>query len=110
MFDLTTLTSALPLADSDGPGWWIVFAPLGWLLVVGTVFVLLRVFVFRRGRWGAGWGCGPGGPRSGGPTSAAEILERRFAEGELSADDYRERRAVLGDSPISPSAEGGGSR
>jgi uncharacterized membrane protein len=87
----TSLTSALLLADSDGPGWWIVFAPLGWLLVIGTVFILLRLFVFRRGRWGAGWSCGSGAPRYGGPTSAAEILARRFAQGELSGDEYRER-------------------
>ncbi len=101
MFDLTTLTSPLALADSDGPGWWIVFAPLGWLLVIGTLFVVLRLFLFRGGRWGAGWGCGPGGGRYGGRMSAADVLERRFAEGELSADDYRERRAILQDSPAS---------
>src|SRR5262245_45639051 len=110
MFDLATLTTALPVADSDGPGWWIVFAPIGWLLVIGTLFILVRLFVFRRGRLGTGWGCGPGGPRYGGPTSAAEILERRFAEGELSADDYRERRAVLRDSPTSRPPESGGPR
>jgi putative membrane protein len=101
MFDLTALTSALPLADWDGPGWWIVFAPLGWFLVIATFVVLLRVFVFRGGRWGPGWGGGPGGPRSGGRMSAAEVLERRFAEGELTAEEYRERRAVLHESPPS---------
>jgi putative membrane protein len=110
MVDLFALTSALPLADSDGPGWWIVFVPLGWILVIATLFVFLRLFVFRRRRWGAGWGCGPGGSRYGGPTSAAEVLERRFAEGELSADEYRERRAVLENPPISGSPERGGSR
>ena len=31
--------------------------------------------------------------------SAGEILERRFAEGELSAAEYRERRNVLEDEP-----------
>jgi hypothetical protein len=31
--------------------------------------------------------------------SAADVLERRFAEGELSADEYRERRAVLTEQP-----------
>jgi putative membrane protein len=98
VFDLTAFTSALPVADWDGPGWWIVFAPLGWFLVIATFIVLLRVFVFRGGGWG-----GPGGPRYGGRLSAAEVLERRFAEGELSAAEYRERRAVLEDSP--PSGE-----
>jgi putative membrane protein len=104
MFDLTALISALPLADSDGPGWWIVFAPLGWLLVIATFVVLLRVFVFRGGRWGPGWGGGPGGPPHRGRMSAAEVLERRFAEGELTAEEYRERRAVLEDSRPSDQA------
>jgi putative membrane protein len=101
MFDLIALASATLLADSDGPGWWIVFAPLGWFLVIATFIVLLRVFVFRGGRWGAGWGGGSGGPRYRGRMSAAEVLERRFAEGELSAEEYRERRAVLEHSPPS---------
>jgi putative membrane protein len=101
MFDLFALTSALPLADSDGPGWWIVFAPLGWILVIATVFVFLRLFVFRRQGWGAAWGCGPGAGRYRDPISGTEVLERRFAEGELSEDEYRKRRAVLGDAPPS---------
>jgi uncharacterized membrane protein len=36
--------------------------------------------------------------------SAAEVLERRFAEGELTAEEYRERRAVLEDSRPSDQA------
>jgi putative membrane protein len=101
MFDLSTLMTAPILADWDGPGWWIVFVPLGWFLAIAALFFLFRLFVFRRGGWGPDWGSGPGGPRNGGRMSAAEILERRFAEGELSADEYRERRAVLEDSPPS---------
>ena len=31
--------------------------------------------------------------------SALEILERRFAEGALSVDEYHQRRSVLGGSP-----------
>lgn len=38
--------------------------------------------------------------------TALETLERRFAEGALSADEYRERRNVLAGSPASE----GGSR
>jgi putative membrane protein len=95
MFDLSTLLTAPVLADWDGPGWWIVFVPLGWFLVIVALVLLFRVFLFRGGLWGPGWGGGPGGPRSEGRMSAADVLERRFAEGELSADEYRERRAVL---------------
>jgi putative membrane protein len=101
MFDLTTLASAPPLADWDGPGWWIVFVPLGWFLVILALVLLFRVFLFRRGGWEPGWGGGSGGPRYGGRMSAEEVLERRFAEGELTADEYRERRAILEDSPPS---------
>jgi putative membrane protein len=97
MLDLSTLLTVPLLADSDGPGWWVVFFPLGWLLVIATLFLLFRFLVFRRGRWRAGWGCGPAGRGSGSNLSAAEILDRRFAVGELSADEYQERRAVLGE-------------
>jgi putative membrane protein len=95
MFDPVALISAPPIAD-DGPGWWIFFAPLAWFLLIATLIVFLRAFVFRRRGWAGSWGCGPGGGRYGGPTGAAEILERRFAAGDLTEEEYRERRAVLG--------------
>jgi uncharacterized membrane protein len=34
-------------------------------------------------------------PWTGGREIGIDVLERRFAEGELSLDDYREQRAVL---------------
>jgi hypothetical protein len=41
-----------------------------------------------------GWlGPGPRPPHETG----TQILERRFAEGELSPEEYRERRGVLGE-------------
>ena len=94
MFDFSILLNAAFLAH-DGPGWWIVFAPLGWFVVIFGLIVLFRFVFFRRGWWGPGWASGPGGPRSESRLSASEILERRFAEGELSAEEYRERRSVL---------------
>lgn len=84
----TTLAELLPLAhwgDDDGPGW--VFGLVFWLAVITVVLLLLR---------GRGW-FGPGGPRGRDRESGSQILERRFAEGELSAEEYRERRAVLGE-------------
>lgn len=90
MPDLTAIAS-LPLADA--PGWWIVF-PLGWFTLLFLVF-----FVFRRAFWGAGcgWGSGPRYRRAGGrePEHPLEILDRRFAAGEIDADEYRSRRAAL---------------
>ena len=72
-------TSLMGLAG----GWWIPFGPLFWLLVIVGIFLLVR-------------------GRSGDPLWAGErqetgidVLGRRFAEGELSLEQYRERRAVL---------------
>jgi putative membrane protein len=66
-------------------GWGIVFAPLVWILVLVGIVLLVR------GR-GGGWGS-PGPLR--GRETGIDVLERRFAEGELSLEQYRERRAVL---------------
>ena len=80
------LSTVSVLADwhHDGPGWWIVF-PLLWILVVvGGIVLLLRA----RGTWGP--------PRfAGHRETALEVLERRYAQGEIGLDEYRERRAVL---------------
>jgi putative membrane protein len=58
--------------------WWVVF-PILWLLVIATAIVLF----WRRG-------CGP---RDRDP--ARRILGERFARGEISADEYRERLGQL---------------
>jgi putative membrane protein len=64
-----------------GPGWWLVFPALWFALWVGVIaFVITR---FRRG--------GPPWARHAG----ASVLDERFARGEISADEYRERRAVM---------------
>jgi len=92
MFNPLTLALAPVLAAWNGPGWWIVFVPLVWFLVILTAILVLRRFVFRDRA--AGWGCA-GRPRFGGPPSADDVLRRRFAEGDLSEEDYRRHRAVL---------------
>ena len=53
------------------------------LRLLGTAFFVLlaiRIFVALKGR---------------GPHSAHALLDRRFAEGQISADEYRARKAVL---------------
>jgi putative membrane protein len=69
----------------DGPGaWWPIF-PFLWLLFVVAIFVTCGVFGRRRRSWA--------GPRAG----EAKLAER-FATGEITEQEYRERRAVLRES------------
>lgn len=79
----------VPLAcwHHGGAGWWFLF-PLFWILVIVAI-----VFLLRRGRWSGSRHWGPGGHAR--RETAAELLERRFAAGEISSEEYRERRSVL---------------
>jgi putative membrane protein len=61
-------------------GGWILF-PLFWVLLIVGIVLLVR------GR--------PAPWTGGGGETAIDVLERRFAEGEMSLEEYRERRAVL---------------
>jgi putative membrane protein len=76
------------IADSWGNGHhgWFLFIPLFWLLLF---FFFARVFFWRRGPWG--WSYGGGRPR----TDPREILAERYARGEISHEEYRERLSNL---------------
>lgn len=70
--------------------WWplmMVGMMLFWVLVVGAVVWLVRDAIART--------------RGGGTAtpSPLEILDRRFAEGSISVDEYTERRQALRDTP-----------
>ena len=66
-----------------GAGWWIVMM-LGMVVFWGGI-ILFIVWLVRGGF-----------DRSRTPVvSAMEILERRFAEGAITVDEYRERRETL---------------
>ena len=66
-------------------GWWIVMM-LGmvvfWALIIAGVVWVARELVRSRAA-------------QAGVESPAALLDRRFASGEISADEYRERKAVL---------------
>ena len=53
--------------------------PLLWLAVIVTV-----VWLFKRRRWS-------GGPPENGGDRARSILAERYARGEISSEEYRER-------------------
>jgi putative membrane protein len=72
------LTPMLATQDDWDHGWW-VFWPLLWLAVLGAVIW----FVARRRR-----------PPSG-TDRAKDILAERFARGELTVDEYRQRLTEL---------------
>ena len=76
---LTTILSAAALANR-GDGWWPLWL-LFWLVIVAAV----AWFLWRR--WGR--------PRGDGLDRAKEILAERYARGELTSDEYRDRLAQL---------------
>ena len=74
--------------DHMGGGWWTVMM-IGMVAFWALVIVLI-VWVIRGGL---------GDLRAGGPETLTplEILDRRFAEGSITVDEYKERREALGD-------------
>ena len=58
-----------------------------WILLIALIVLLVR-------------GTRPSARHSGGP--AARLLEERYARGEITREDFLERRAVLAGSPGAP--------
>jgi putative membrane protein len=84
----------IPMADTWGMhgsgGWWILGVVVMMLFMGAMMWMMMR---------------GMGGPSSHPPStpskapgaeeSPLEILERRFAQGEISIEEYRARREIL---------------
>ena len=84
------LVSIIPLADS-----WGMHGDVGagWMVLMMFVMVLFWAAIIFGIVWLARGGSdGWRGARKETPT---EILERRFAEGAISAEEYHERREVI---------------
>jgi putative membrane protein len=90
-----SLAQTVPLADTwmhGGWGW-------GWMSVMMVMMVLFWGAVVFGAVWlirGAAWDRSVSERRVG-SESPTEILDRRFAEGEIEEEDYRARREVLAD-------------
>jgi putative membrane protein len=74
--------------DGDiGMGWWIIGVPFMLLMMGAMMWMMMR---------GMGGGSSSASGESPGATeSPLEILERRFAEGAISIEEYRARREAL---------------
>lgn len=78
------------------PGFWFFpFIPLVWILFFALCFVLVRLIFFRKygryyglmgGAYGRHWHSGE---------DPEEILKRRFANGELTEEEYKKAKDVL---------------
>src|SRR5215207_11293502 len=90
------IAQIIPLADSFGMhddgdvgmGWLIVMVPLMLLMMGGMMWMMMRGM-------GGGSSQSPPSESPGTTDSPLDILERRFAEGAISVEDYQARREVL---------------
>jgi putative membrane protein len=78
-----TPTIAAVIAEHWHHGGWFPWFPLVPLFFFGLWFLLFALVFRRRWRWGA-----PG-------QSGESVLAERYAWGEISESEYRERRTVL---------------
>ena len=84
---IVTLADAWGMHGDDvGAGWMIVM--MGFMVLFWAVVILGIVWLVRGASGGWHWA----GERKETPS---EILERRFAEGAISVEDYNERREVI---------------
>ena len=68
-----------------GGGWWIVM--MIWMVLFWGAVIFAVVWLVRGGS--SGWS------RTERRETPHEILDRRFAEGAMSADEYHDRREVM---------------
>lgn len=82
-----------------GSGWWIVMPVMMILCMGAMMFGMSQMGRGSRRGWWPPW------QRSGTKETPVETLDRRFAEGEISAEDYRARREVLVNGTAEPNGD-----
>lgn len=76
-------------------GWQGMGGGMGWgwlflvLLVVGIVLLVMALV--------RGWSGGRGAPQATGPSQAREVLDQRYARGEINTEEYQDRLQQLGE-------------
>jgi len=76
---------------SSGWGFWWIFP----LMVLFMIIVCVAMFLFGH-RWGGGHQhAGPGRYWGDPASSALQILNERFARGEIQKDEYTEKKAAI---------------
>jgi putative membrane protein len=75
---MTEVSDMIATWGHAGGGLWFLF-PLLWLAVIAGLF-----FLFRRRSW-----------RYGRSASGADVLAERYARGEITEEEYRQRLRVL---------------
>lgn len=75
MEEVTMLLASHDHAHMWGGTWWWLWGAVKLAFIVGAIWLLARGF----------------GPRRYGLSRAREVLAERYARGELTADEYRER-------------------
>ena len=72
------------------PWYGMVFGPI--MMIIWLVIVIAVVVI----RWVQG-GAGPSFPFAGGRKRALDILEERFARGEIDKNEFEEKKRLLSD-------------
>lgn len=86
------------MGDGFGMGGMWGFWGLGLLVLIGLVLLIVLAVRVLGGGISRGSGTEPGaGDRVPGRSRARETLDERYARGELSTEEYRERLETLGE-------------
>ena len=98
-----TAISTVLIADT----WGMHDVGVGWMVVMMGVMVLFWAAVILGIVWLVRGGLAGRNERREQPRTptATEILDRRFAEGAISVDDYRQRREVIAGGTAEPDGE-----